>query len=69
LEDRHAIGGVELRGGLLREIFGRVFAVIVNQDDGEFTGVILSEERSDGGGDGFGFVAGRDDRGDFWPCG
>ena len=52
---------VEIFCGLLRELGGGVFAVVVDDDYGELAGVILLEEAGYGLGDGGGFVAGGDD--------
>jgi hypothetical protein len=46
---------------------GRIFAVVVYEEKGEFAGIILLKQGCDGRGDGFGFVAGGDDGEDAGP--
>jgi hypothetical protein len=52
--------GGEILGGLVRDLGGGVFAVVVDQDYGKFAGVILLEEAGYCLRDGGGFVAGGD---------
>jgi len=53
--------------GFPRERGGSVVALIINDDDLKFTEIFLAEEAGDGAGNGFGFVASRNDSNDMRP--
>lgn len=54
--------------GLLRDLRGLVFAVVVYYDYGKFTGIILVQQGGDGLRNRLGFIAGWDDGGNAGPA-